>query len=244
MIEWGDPAICQFSDIDPEGFVTFQPSYFGTATEQGGGPTMGAMHPFGFMSRPRDPDVDASGNVKNGSPLFYAYFGDRGYALPLFDPRNAGQPTLPTPDKGGGVLYCDVGNGRFATLEMKGDDGMVTITVPEGASIRLKAPSGRSTVVSATGTDIVGITNAGVVTAEDPGTPPAPVAIAGPIANYVTACEAYDALLLAAVLKIPVPLTPAESAALNAAAATRIALASTLSGVYPGGMAATRLNTR
>lgn len=244
MIEWSDPAICRFTEVDADGFVSFQPAYFGTPTEQGGGPSMAALHPFGLQSRPRDPDVDAKGNPSFGAPLFFTYFGDRGYALPLFDPRDAQQATLPMPSKGGSLLYASLGGGRYATLALSGDDGVATLTVPEGATIRLKAPSGRTVTVSATGTDIIGITNVGAVSADDPGSPPAPVAIAGPLASFISALETWALqvdIAVAAVQSIAgVPPAPSFAAAV----AARIAVAATIAGTYPGGMTATRLNAR
>ena len=246
MLDWEAPALCRTTSVDGDGFIDIQPEYFGApegvSGGPGGGPGMVPLHPSGFISRPRDPDVDADGTPSAGASCVYFYYGDQGFALPLSDPRLVS--VLPSVAKGGALLYADLGGLRVATLTMSGDDGAVDVTVPTGAVIRLVAPTGRKATVSATGVDIVGITNAGVVSGDDPGVAPSPVPIAGPLATHLANIEAWalqvDAWIAAAQVITGVPVSPPFVAAI----AARVATASTIAGVYPGGMTATRLNSR
>ena len=107
----------------------------------------------------------------------------------LFDSRLVS--VIPAPEKGGWIQWADVGGGVVSLLTMSGTDGTVNITVPTGATIRLNAPSGRRLTMGAAGADVIGTVNAGVVSADDPGATPAPVAVAGPLATHLANIEAW-----------------------------------------------------
>lgn len=246
MLDWDAPALVRTTTVDTDGFLNIQPAYSGAPPGitggPGGGPGMVPLYPSGFLSRPRDPDVDAEGTPSFGASCAYFYYGDQGYALPLFDSRLVA--VVPAPEKGGWVQWADTGNGVVSLLTMSGTDGTVAITVPTGATIRLNAPSGRSLVVSATGADVIGTVTAGVVSADDPGSPPAPVAIAGPLANLIAVIDAWALLVDPVVVAALTAAGGAGLAAYAAAVAAREAAVASIGGVYPGGMTATRLNAR
>lgn len=247
MLDWDAPALVRTTTVDTDGFLNIQPAYSGAPPGitggPGGGPGMVPLYPSGFLSRPRDPDVDAEGTPSFGASCAYFYYGDQGYALPLFDSRLVA--VVPAPEKGGWVQWADTGNGVVSLLTMSGTDGTVAITVPTGATIRLNAPSGRSLVVSATGADVIGTVTAGVVSADDPGVAPAPGTIAGPLATHLANIEAWalqaDIAITALYTLLGVVPPPPPYVA---AVAARVATAATIAGVYPGGMTATRLNAR
>ncbi len=96
--------------------------------EDGGGLTLESLHTYGFRSRPRDPDVDADGNVTTGAGLlqFDRGGGDEG-AIPTHDPR----VTLQDEGKGGSQMYAWTGSGAPSTVVLSGDDGKARVTAPE-----------------------------------------------------------------------------------------------------------------
>lgn len=246
MLDWDAPALTRTTTIDLDGFLNVQPAYFGAPPGvtggPGGGPGMVPLYPSGCLSRPRDPDTDADGTPSFGSSCVFFYYGDQGYALPLFDSRLVS--VIPAPEKGGWVQWADVGGGVVSLLTMSGTDGTVNITVPTGATIRLNAPSGRRLTMSATGADVIGTVNAGVVSADDPGATPAPVAIAGPLANLIAVIDAWALLVDPVVVAALTAAGGAGLPAYTAAVAAREAAVASIGGVYPGGMTATRLNAR
>lgn len=246
MLNWEAPALCRTTSVDGDGFLEIQPEYYGAPEGvdggPGGGPGMVPLFASGFMSRPRDPDVDAEGASSNGASVAYFYYGDQGYALPLFDSRLVS--LVPMPAKGGAVAWAHLSGQRVSTLTLSGDDGTIEATVPTGAVIRFKAPSGRTTTVSGTGLDVIGIVNAGVVSADDPGVAPAPATIAGPLSTHLANMETWavqaDAQLALVSAALGIPLSPTYLTAI----AQRVATAATIASNYPAGMTATRMNAR
>ena len=91
------------------------------------GLTVEACHPYGFRSRPRDPDADANGVPTKGAGLLLLDFGggDEG-GIPTQDPR----VELADEGKGGAQLYAWTGS-AVSSIVLSGDDGKVRVTAPE-----------------------------------------------------------------------------------------------------------------
>jgi len=246
-LAWEAPALCRTTVVDGDGLLGIRPEFFGAPPDvvggEGGGLDMTAMFPTGIIARPRDPDVDTDGNPSAGAAVVYGYSGDAGYAAPQFDWRLIG--AFPMPDKGGTVLVGDAGPTGVAWLALRGEDGVAEVVVPDGASIRLRAPSGRTLTVSAAGIDMIGAVQAGVPSGDDPGSNPAAVAIAaGPLTDFLAKEEAWavqvDVQVAAVSAALGIPITPVYAAAIT----QRSTAAGTVASPYPAGMAATRLNAR
>lgn len=122
MIAW-DLGLCTLSIYDADGFLGVAVDLYG---EQGAGArAFDVLHPFGFISRPADPDVDPLGNPVRGAGALYGYEGEhRGVCIPLTDPR----PILLMPQmkKGGSAQYSQ--KGSFSVLD--GDNGSWLLFVP------------------------------------------------------------------------------------------------------------------
>jgi hypothetical protein len=82
-------------------------------------------HTFGFVSRPRDPDVRG-----NGCSVLYGYEGDLGHAWLCADPRYT--PKLPATKAGGSTQYCVTLTGAVSYAAFDGDDGSYLLKIPEG----------------------------------------------------------------------------------------------------------------
>lgn len=122
-----DLGIATFTGYDDDGFPLAQYDAHG---EDPGVEPIELHHPFGFVSRPRDPDLDKEGNPKEGQAcnLFFGAEGDTQHAWLGYDPRFI--PNVPKLKKGGSAWYCAAGS--FSTFD--GEDGTQTTYVPVGNS--------------------------------------------------------------------------------------------------------------
>ena len=118
-----DLSVSMLSVVDDDGFMGVQPEVYGDS------PSMVPFelhHSFGFVARPRDPDVDANSTVEPGGActILTATEGDKSYAWLAGDPRYVG--IIPEIKKGGSCQY-----GATGTLgNIDGEDGTWTKYVP------------------------------------------------------------------------------------------------------------------
>jgi len=92
------------SEYDEHGFIGLQIDHYG---DNAGGQSAEAHFPYGFLSRPLDPDNDPQGQPSGATALWW-YEGDRIHAMPLCDPRV--MPKLPQLGKGGSMQYGATGS--------------------------------------------------------------------------------------------------------------------------------------
>ena len=125
-------ALTVLSEISEDGELRFGLDRLGppgaeTGDAAASGLPVEACHPYGFRSRPRDPDVDAQGNPTRGAGLLLLDFGggDEG-GIPTQDPR----VTLADEGKGGAQLYAWTGS-AVSSVVLSGADGKVRVTAPE-----------------------------------------------------------------------------------------------------------------
>lgn len=113
------------SELDPDGFLLIQPDHYGE--KNGGGPSAEVHHPYGFASRPLDPEVDADGNLGKRCNVFVAWEGGQAHVIVGSDPRIT--PILPPLKKGESVFYG--ARGQFVRCK---EDGSVAIyTTADGS---------------------------------------------------------------------------------------------------------------
>lgn len=125
-LRW-DAGVCQGSEYS-EGFLTVQPDLYGE--EASGGSGLAVQAPYGFLSRPLDPDDEGACQV------LYAWEGSEGHVLLGADARVLGK--LPTLKKGGSIQYG--ATGTFSLID--GENGSKLIYVPydfNGAGVAQKA---------------------------------------------------------------------------------------------------------
>lgn len=115
------------SDLDGDGFVGVQLDLYGE--QEAGGPPAELHSPYGFLSRPLDPDTDADGNATLGCQALVADEGGTRHAWLGSDPRII--PILPSLKKGESLLYGP--KGQFVRMHADGrvslfttDDGTMT----------------------------------------------------------------------------------------------------------------------
>jgi hypothetical protein len=113
-----DFGICADSGHDEDGHPEIGLDHYGPVGEASG--AKGAhVHPFGFDSRPLDPDATADSAPKTGCSALVINDGDRMNMMPLEDPRVVKK--LPKQRKGGSRQYCADGNyGLFEGLDPAG----------------------------------------------------------------------------------------------------------------------------
>lgn len=129
MIGW-EFRFCVFTERTPEGFLRLTADPYGDA--QGGGTPLESASPFGFLSRPRDPDVDGDGAplAAGAAGLLVLEHGGHDYAIPTQDPRFAAK--LPEVKKGGSMQYAITAEGKAAFSLFDGDHGTWQVYVPHG----------------------------------------------------------------------------------------------------------------
>lgn len=122
MIQEG---LITYSEYDKDGFLGFQVDVQG----DGGSCNPGEpWFPYGFFSRPRDPELDTNGEpdpAKSGGAL-YLYLGQKIHVLPVGDPRAS--VLIPKATKGSTGLYS--ATGAFLLLDGKEGDGSATLYAP------------------------------------------------------------------------------------------------------------------
>lgn len=133
-----DFATSATSSYDADGFLTVGVDNYGDA----GSSPAELHHPFGFLSRPLDPQVDANGNPTLGCTLKVWDEGSRKHAMALADCTVT--PNLAQCGKGDSMQYCasnafikctgaGVNKGRIAigTSDTNGSDmGILVSPVP------------------------------------------------------------------------------------------------------------------
>lgn len=123
--------MCTHSAYNSDGWLGIQVNVLGG--KDGSAPPFETLHPFGFISRPPDPAVDANGEPTEGCKAAVAYDGDEGFVLPLTHQVTIAQ--LPQLQKGDAQIYSTSGAfhrvGADATIKsMTTDTG-----VPAGRTI-------------------------------------------------------------------------------------------------------------
>lgn len=123
-----------YSEVDANGFIGIQFDAFGE--EKSGMPAVEAHHPFGFMSRPSDPDVDPDGSPKFGCNVLVGWDGEEAHAWPLSDPRS--RLVLPVLLRGESIQYGAAGN--FVRCHLDGRVSLFTTDdgTPNGKTVALQ----------------------------------------------------------------------------------------------------------
>ncbi len=116
-----DIATAQFTKYDEDGFLGVQLDLHGT--DNPGGPAVETHAPYGFVSRPEDPDEKGK-----GAQVLYAREGGTLHAWVLEDPRVAS--VLPELDKGGSLQHNALGSFDVFANKRDTGDGTKTIYVP------------------------------------------------------------------------------------------------------------------
>lgn len=102
-----------------------------------------AYHAFGFLGRPKDPDVDAeTGEITNGPRVLYWYEGSTLHTVLLDDPRRTQK--LPEVGKGGSMMYADA-DGAFVRYA---PDGALEVRVPAGKAATIQVGAGAKVTVT------------------------------------------------------------------------------------------------
>lgn len=102
VLRW-DAGTAQGSEYN-DGFLTVQPDFYGEKASGGEGGVV--QLPFGFLSRPLDPDEQGACQV------LYAYEGDQLHTMPTLDARVIDK--LPQLPKGSSIQFgADGGFGQF-----------------------------------------------------------------------------------------------------------------------------------
>ncbi len=117
-----DVGLGLFSEFDADGFLGIQVQRNGGTASSC--PPIELMQPFGFGSRPLDPDLDSDGNPAAGCAVLYATEGDKLHAWLGPDPRLVKKQ--PQGTKGSAWVYCATGS----LLMLDGEKGTVQIYAP------------------------------------------------------------------------------------------------------------------
>lgn len=241
-----DLSVATLTQYD-DGFLGVQIKDYGDEDQAGGVPF--ELHsPFGFLSRPDDPDSSGL-----GCQVLYSATGNDTHAWLSHDPRYI--PLLPQLKKGGSMQYCK--KGAFAQFD--GDDGSYTIYIPyangakamalsidvvneaislvHGDGMALVLANGTATLKNADGSAVLfldaggvnfggNITLAGGVVAGSVASAQ-PVALAPPILAWITAAQAFITAA-AAQLSAPGPVSgvPTQTALASAAQSAAASAAS------------------
>jgi len=134
-----DLGLAMASFIDADGFMGVQIDAIGEG--KSGLQPYELHHPFGFVSRPSDPTVDANGNASGGCTVLFATEGSRGHAFLFADGRVI--PNLVNIKPGESAMYAAPGQFIRANL-----DGSITFFTTdaggaEGQSVTFSfAPDG------------------------------------------------------------------------------------------------------
>jgi hypothetical protein len=128
-----DTGVAVLTDFDEDKFPLVQHDAYGEA----GSDPVELQHPFGFYSRPRDPEVDEAGQPKQGEAcsLLILSDGDDRHSVLWGDPRYT--PKIPNVGKGGSAQYGVNAAGELSFLSFSGDSGDALMEVAAGASIKI-----------------------------------------------------------------------------------------------------------
>lgn len=127
-----DLSCSMFTEYTKDGFINVQVDADGsgaTAKDEPTVPPFEVHHPYGLISRPRDPALDANGKNPVGCTVLYGWEGDRGHAWFMSDPRVAAK--LPnTIEQGGLMLFAHRDDGLLSIQRLRGTDGAFILHVP------------------------------------------------------------------------------------------------------------------
>jgi hypothetical protein len=181
-----DLGVVRFSEYDGDGFLGIQMDAYGDDDETGA-PTVELQYPFGFVSRPADPDVDPTTKLALGASVLMAADGNERHAWLASDPRTI--PLLPQLQKGSSMQFGS--DGSFCTLDpvtrqwtvyvvlAQGSDGLATsalliqagkdtnnddiftVVHPSGAHIDIDK-DGKINLVSPNGQNFLSVSDTGV----------------------------------------------------------------------------------
>lgn len=107
-----DFGICADSGYDEDGHPELGLDHYGPVGQASGAKTA-HIHPFGFDSRPLDPEATSEGTPTTGCSALLVHDGDRLSMMPLDDARVVAK--LPKQRKGGSRQYC--GDGNYAMFD-------------------------------------------------------------------------------------------------------------------------------
>lgn len=154
----------------------------------------------GFLSRPNDPDSLGAAQV------YFAVEGDERIAIGTRDRRYLS--TLEPLDPGDRMIHSPIG----VRLHFDDSEQQMTCTIPEGSTFYLAPNQFRVSIASGTAIDAglssVDVTKLGVAE---------PVALYGRLQTLAFTLNAYVVAAHVILVKIPVPPTVPELAALNTA---------------------------
>jgi hypothetical protein len=121
------------TEVDENNHISSQVDHYGE--ENSGVPALESHHPYGFMGRHADPDVDADGVPVLGAQNLHAWEGNTGHTWPQEDPRV--QEKLPALKAGETCSYGPLG--QFIKFGSDGSISMMTTDdgTPEGRAIVL-----------------------------------------------------------------------------------------------------------
>lgn len=132
-------GLCTLALRDDSGIMRYGVDWLGSPTAPGGGDPAESVQPWGFRSRPRDPDLDAAGALVGSKACGLIVLDDGGetFAWPTQDPRY--RLVLPDVPQGSAELYAGHADGTATRVTVQGDDGTVLVTTKTGATVKVLA---------------------------------------------------------------------------------------------------------
>lgn len=148
-----DLGVAVLSEYNADGFLGIGIDAYGE--DAAGLQPAEAHHPFGFLGRPLDPDVDGAGQPTLGASL-YRFDEENGTTvLVCGDPRVTAK--LPQVAKGGSIQYGTTAALDVAYAHFDGADGSWVVHVPAGAAkARIEFDGGPSIEVTNTAIELGG----------------------------------------------------------------------------------------
>ncbi len=123
MIDW-DLAVGTFSGYDVDDGLGIQVD--GLGEKASGLSPFETLFPLGFLARPMDPETAPDGSPIRGCTMLRGWLGNRGFVLPMTDPRLPG--TLPVLAKGESMMFGFAG--QF--IRCKADGSIAFYTTDDG----------------------------------------------------------------------------------------------------------------
>lgn len=130
-------GLCTLALRDENGIMRYGVDWLGSPGAPGGGDPAESVQPWGFRSRPRDPDLDPAGALIGSQACGLVVLDDAGetFAWPTQDPRY--RLVLPDVPAGSSELYAGHADGTATRVTVQGDDGTVLITTKTGATVKV-----------------------------------------------------------------------------------------------------------